>query len=113
MGKEVQQALLRGLGTHAIKQFSMANGELKIVVAPWNNLSDEAAADFRNVDMKYIETLPDSGEWPLDFNLPWNLIRLDSNPETNNRWRIGICCGDINIGFVSDWPEISIVSTDE
>ncbi|MBQ4879939.1 hypothetical protein J8M21_22260 [Pseudoalteromonas luteoviolacea] len=99
--------LFRSLGTHAVKEFSLTETRLKLVVAPWSNLDNEAIATFENPEFIFIEA--DSGLVGAisNLNLPWDIIRFDSNLVEGVIWEFGLCCSEIQVGFKSKMPEIT------
>ncbi|MDC5840263.1 hypothetical protein OPW33_13110 [Vibrio europaeus] len=110
MNKEISERLFRSLGTHALKAFSLSERGLTLVVAPWENLEDEAVAVFSELEVCYIEADSGTQDFSTDFNLPWDIIRFDSYQIEDNLWEFGLCCSEIKVGFKSKMPEISFSS---
>ena len=107
MTRSISEQLFRSLGTHAVKKICISEGRLELVVAPWSDLENEGSAIFNNMTVSYIEAERDSLDTFLDFNLPWDIIRFDSESTGLSTWRFGLCCRDIVIGFVANWPVIT------
>lgn len=105
----ISDVLFRSLGTHAVKRISISEGQLILVVAPWDDLANEATATFSNVQIRYIEADNGIKGIPADLDLPWDIIRFDSNPSEAARWEFGLCCTDIQLGFISDSPDIQFI----
>lgn len=108
MIKTINDILFRSLGTHALKEISISQGQLTLVVAPWTDLEDEATAIFSDMEIIYIEAERDSEDQFLDFNLPWDIIRFDSKSRGHSVWEFGLCCRDIHFGFKAGWPVIRL-----
>lgn len=107
MSQKISEMLFRSLGTHALKALSVSESELKLIVAPWDNLQNEAVAIFENVDIIYIEG--DSGKIGMTsyLNLPWDIIRFDSTQKTDSIWEFGLCCAEVQLGFRAAMPKIA------
>ncbi|WP_375748617.1 hypothetical protein [Vibrio sp. HN007] len=112
MSNSISNVLFRSYGTHALKEITLAEGRLRLVVAPWTDLSDEAIAEFTNVEIEYIEAERDSQDTFLDFNLPWDIIRFDSKPIDDSFFDFGLCCSDVRLGFKASWPKITFNKTE-
>ncbi|WOT04385.1 hypothetical protein [Shewanella youngdeokensis] len=106
MSKKISEILFRSLGTHALKALSVSENELKLIVAPWDNLQNEAVAVFKSVNIIYFEG--DSGEIGVvsDLNLPWDIIRFDSTQISDSIWEFGLCCSEVKLGFRAAMPKI-------
>ena len=107
MSQKISEMLFRSLGTHALKSLTVSEHELKLTVAPWDNLENEAVAIFENVDIIYIEG--DSGKIGMTsyLNLPWDIIRFDSTQKTDSIWEFGLCCAEVQLGFRAAIPKIA------
>ncbi|MGF1694462.1 hypothetical protein L4C54_02165 [Vibrio lamellibrachiae] len=107
MNSKISELLFRSLGTHALKEFSLSGSGLKLVVAPWDDLDNEAVAVFSELEISYIEA--DCGiEGSIsDFSLPWDIIRFDSHHKDGDVWEFGLCCSEIQVGFRANMPQIS------
>ncbi|KJZ08906.1 hypothetical protein TW85_23000 [Marinomonas sp. S3726] len=107
MNRKISDLLFRSLGTHALKALSVSESELTLIVAPWDNLENEAVATFENVKIIYIEG--DSGEMGVTsyLNLPWDIIRFDSTEKADSIWEFGLCCDEVKLGFRAPMPKIS------
>ncbi|KZN30447.1 hypothetical protein N480_05700 [Pseudoalteromonas luteoviolacea S2607] len=105
MEKNISDMLFRSLGTHALKAMSLSQQGIRFVVAPWDDLKNEATAAFENVDIIYIES--DGLDLMTNFNLPWDIIRFDSNKRSASLWEFGLCCDEIKLGFTASMPKIT------
>ncbi|MCW8336173.1 hypothetical protein [Vibrio paucivorans] len=107
MASQISIELFRSYGTHALKKISIEIDKITLVVAPWEELDKEATAVFERTKILYIEA---EGKVPgesLDYEMPWDMIRLDSQPIADEVWEFGLCCDNFIIGFSGQWPEIA------
>lgn len=104
----IEDLLFRHLGTHAVKKLLLSPRGLTLSVAPWQDLTNEAQAEFRLVNIRFIEA--DCGNNPTfsqdDANLPWDIIRFDSHQVGPELWEFGLCCSEIQLGFTAPLPDI-------
>ncbi|OCQ23539.1 hypothetical protein A7985_06250 [Pseudoalteromonas luteoviolacea] len=105
MNKSLSDALFRSLGTHALKELSISLHQIQIVVAPWDDLQNEAIALFENVNIIYVES--HDTDATSNLNLPWDIIRLDSIEKTGAIWEFGLCCAELTLGFTASMPTIT------
>lgn len=110
MSFDLSRQLFRSLGTHALKKITLSENCIEIIVAPWTDLDNEANAIFHEVTIEYIEAESGSSHQSLAFDLPWDIIRLDSQENKNGSWTFGLCCCEFVIGFVSRWPKLEFDS---
>ncbi len=107
MEKSISDILFRSLGTHALKEIAFSETEIKLVVAPWEDLQNEAIAVFEQVEILYIEAESGDIGFITDFNLPWDIIRFDSTQKEEARFEFGLCCSEVKLGFSSPMPRVT------
>lgn len=107
MSQKISEMLFRSLGTHALKSLTVSEHELKLTVAPWDNLQNEAVAIFENMDIMYIEREGGEIDMVTNLNLPWDIIRFDSTQKTDSIWEFGLCCAEVQLGFRAAMPKIT------
>ncbi|MBQ4835759.1 MULTISPECIES: hypothetical protein [Pseudoalteromonas] len=107
MDKNISDLLFRSLGTHALKAISLSQTEIKLVVAPWDNLNNEALAIFETPEIIYLEGTNGDVSAFADLNLPWDIIRFDSQLVSGLIWEFGLCCDEVHLGFRAKMPDIS------
>ncbi|ESP91450.1 MULTISPECIES: hypothetical protein [Pseudoalteromonas] len=107
MDKNISELLFRSLGTHALKVLSLSQSELKLVVAPWDDLDNEALATFEVSEIMYFEVTSGEVNAFAQLNLPWDIIRFDSQLVSGLIWEFGLCCDEAHLGFRAKVPDIS------
>jgi hypothetical protein len=103
MATKIEKALYRNFGTHGVKRFLQEKSRLNIVMAPWEDLSNEASATFDSCEILSINVVNND---PEDLNLPWDIVGFGSEQLENGMWQFCLHCSGIEYVFKANWPVI-------
>lgn len=92
------------VGEHCVLAFSLAEGWLRMRVAPWDwRFSRWAEATFEKVALQHFgET---AGE-PDDLKLPWGIVGFHSQKLEAGTWQFTLHCHCSRWIWHADWPTI-------
>ncbi len=108
--KALQQALFGDFGTHALLEYQISAKTLRVILAPWSDLTRQVSATFSGAKIKYIEATSVQQDEEADFTPPWDVIRFDSTAIGDGMFHFGLCCAEVVIGFDAPWPQIAFNS---
>ncbi len=100
MATRIEIELFRSYGTHAIKTLTLSQHELRITIAPWDNLENELFASFDSFQLRSFEFDYDENE---EIELPWDIVAIDSEKD-EQLWQFCIRCWHVEIVFRANWP---------
>jgi hypothetical protein len=106
MASAIEKHLYGSRGTHALLAFTVAQGRVTIVVAPWDDLAAFTEANFEAAELLSIWAAPD--QTSQDISLPWDIIGFDSTELPGGRWEFLLyCSGVVEFCWRSKWPYLT------
>jgi len=101
---DIEQFLFSGNVAHGIDEFGLAQGCVRLRLAPWEGEKLLTQATFEEAKVLSLSQLDEPDE--EDLNLPWDIIGFDSYKVSNRRWKFVLICGALEWSWESEWPKV-------